>query len=89
MCPDQDIVEAEEVGLEKASCLVSLLLPLRSPKTPQFSLQIDIQINGGAAFIATSERQISRDLVEEWVVAGICLLQHGSDVGRVLHNGNY
>ena len=63
-------MEAKVNGKEKTSPLVSKLTPLLGVRMPSFSMSRLNEVRSGEAFVLTSQRQISRDLVEEWIALG-------------------
>ena len=68
-------MEADEAnGKEKASPLVSKLTPLLGVRMPSFLMSRPNEVRSGEAFVLTSQRQISRDLVKEWIALGQSLL---------------
>ena len=71
---NSEVEEAEAKGKEKASPLVSKLTPLSGVHMPSFSMSRLNEVRSGEAFVLTSQRQISRDLVEQWIALGQSLL---------------
>lgn len=70
VCTDSDVVDAEANGKEKASPLVSTLTPFSAICMPSFSISRPNGVKSGEAFVLTSQWQISRDLIEEWIALG-------------------
>ena len=67
VCSDALVSLSKAGGQAKANSLVSVLSPLSADKNPDFSSAGPKATKCAEAFLATSARQISRDLVEEWI----------------------
>lgn len=70
VCTDSVVVDAEANGREKASLLVLTLTLLSAIRMPSFSTSRPNEVKSGEAFVLTSQWQISRDLIEEWIALG-------------------
>lgn len=89
VCTDGEVVHAIENNLAKASILVSKMTPMKGIRLAESFDSGTVGALASEAFIQTSRRQISCDLVEDWIAADQWPLEQGSGFLEFMTKSGY
>jgi hypothetical protein len=78
VCNDEDVEAAILNGLLKAHILVSEMIPMKGLRLGEIINEGRVDAEAAKAFTSTARRQISRDLVEEWLACDSPPLSSGT-----------